>query len=153
MDLSEVIEAYILRRGGTLSLSLNSLEREVNEYIRLRKTTSYCMIKRSEKPRPKAWTAHHEQIWQDWISMTFDMQSWQSEVVSFFETCDSISELFDYVSEWVQRDVKIVEAFDKTPIEEEAEILYGGLDPYMVEHGMIKGIKHSIAWAPKDLQE
>jgi len=85
--------------------------------------------------------------------MTFDMQSWTREVVSFYRDNEMITELFDYVSEWAQRDFKIVEAFDKTHIEEEVEVLYGGLDPYMVEHGMIKGLKHSSAWGPKDSQE
>jgi hypothetical protein len=111
------------------------------------------MVKRSEKPRPQGWTAHHEQVWQDWISLTFDMQSWSREVAKWYHDNEYIVELFDYVSEWTQRSTKIVEAFDKTPIEEEAEVLYGGLDPYMVEHGMIKGLKHSTVWGPKDSQE
>ena len=153
MDLHHIIEAYILRRGGSLSLSPQSLAREIDDYVRLRKTTSYCMVKRSEKPRPKGWTAHHEQVWQDWISITFDIQSWQREVVKFCDSEELILELFDYIGEWAQRSFKIVDGFDKSPIEEEEEVLYGGLDPYMVEHGMIKGIKHSTVWAPKDSQE
>lgn len=153
MELAYVIQAYVMRRGGTLSLSVQSLHREINDYNMLRDTTSYCMVERSEKLDPEGWTNKNEQVWQDWISLTYDMQSWTKEVANFFDSSYRVIELFDFIGDWVQRDIKIVKEFDKEPIEEEEEVLYNGLDPYMVEHGMIKGIKHSTVWEPRDSQQ
>jgi len=142
MDLSTIIQAYILRRGGTLSLSVSSLAREIDDYVHIRKSTSFCMVKRSKKPDPKDWTAHHEDVWQDWISLNFDLQSWEEEIVTFIhcDYTDMAIELHGFIEDWVQRDIKIVTTFDKEPLEEVVEELYGGLDPYMVEHGLIKGV-------------
>lgn len=142
MDLPTIIQAYILRRGGTLSLSLSSLAREIEDYVQIRKSTSFCMVKRSKKLNPKGWTAHHEDVWQDWISLHFDIQSWGIEVINFIhpDTVDMAMELHSFIEDWVQRTLKIVLAFDKEPLEEVVEELYGGLDPYMVEHGLIKGV-------------
>ncbi len=142
MELSSIIEAYILRRGGSLSLSVTSLAREIDDYMQIRETTSFCMVKRSKKPDPKGWTAHHEDVWQDWISFNFDLQSWESEVVNFMYSGqrDRVMELHSFIEDWVQREIKIVTKFDKEPLEEVVEELYGGLDPYMVEHGLIKGV-------------
>jgi hypothetical protein len=142
MDLSTIIQAYILRRGGSLSLSVSSLAREIDDYVHIRKTTSFCMVRRSKKPDPKGWTVHHEDVWQDWISLNFDIQSWEEEVINFIhsEYKDMAMELHSFIEDWVQREIKIVTKFDKEPLEEVVEELYGGLDPYMVEHGLIKGV-------------
>jgi len=141
--IAACIRDYVRRRKGTLSLSIKGLAREIRDYIRIRETTSFCMVKRDRKPDPKGWTLHNEEVWRDWISNMFDIQSWMKEVIkqiygSYHE--DWHIEIFDYIIDWVERDFKIVTEYDKEPIEEKVEELYGGLDPYMVEHGLIKGI-------------
>jgi len=142
MDLPSIIQAYIVRRGGTMSLSISSLAREIEDYVHIRKSTSFCMVKRSKKPNPRGWTAHYEDVWQDWISLYFDIQSWEKEVINFVpsDMADMVMELHGFIDDWVQRNLKTVVAFDKEPVEEVVEELYGGLDPYMVEHGLIKGV-------------
>lgn len=143
LHFASAIQAYITKRRGTLSLSLPSLARELDDYAQIRETTSYCLVKRSKKGDPKGWTPHHEDVWRDWISITFDLKSWTQEVLdpvfgSWKEEWQI--EVFDYIGEWTQRTLKLVAAFDKEPLDEVVEELYGGLDPYMVEHGLIKGV-------------
>jgi hypothetical protein len=96
---------------------------------------------------PIDWTEHSENVWLDWISLVFDLDSWNSEVIQpLFGTeiraweydTEWRQEIFVYLEEWIQRNNETVAKFDMTPVEEVEDELYGGLDPYMVENGLIK---------------
>lgn len=151
LDLAQKIQEYGARRGVSLTMSVNKLHREIIQYIRLRhKVDRYSVIKKSSV-KPKGWKAHHERLWQDWIVYYCDIDTWTTEVLEpVFGTNEEVweakcpgwrLEILAFLEEWFVRDRKMIEAFDPTPEDTVEEDMYGGLDPYMVEHGMIKGLR------------
>ena len=147
-DVATLIQRYVVKRGGFLSMSSSDLRRELNSYVKLRLSVGRFMLERVRPIRiPTGWTDHSERVWLDWISLTCDLESWDKEVIQpIFGTdvrewerdTEWRQEIFAYLDEWIQRDNKIVAKFDMTSEEEVEEELYGGLDPYMVENGLIK---------------
>jgi hypothetical protein len=148
--MASLINDYGQRRNAVLAISVRRLARELASYLRLRHSTSSYMIERRRATvGPKGWTARDEEIWQEWLDYTFNLESWTTEVlqplfgtdVHSWEIGDWRLEVFTYLKDWIQRDMVIVDNFDMTPEEPVVEVLYDGLDPYMVEHGMIKGLR------------
>ena len=148
--MASLINDYGQRRNAVLAISVRRLARELASYLRLRRSNSSYMIERRRATgEPKGWTAHDEEIWQEWLDYTFNLESWTTEVLQPLFGTDVHSweidgwrlEVFTYLKDWIQRDMIIVDNFDMTPEEPVVEVLYDGLDPYMVEHGMIKGLR------------
>ena len=158
LDLARTIEVYGIRRGAVLSMSVDKLHQVIVQYILMRRKTDMVTTKHTVKPA--GWTSHHERLWQDWLTYHCDVDTWTTEVLEpVFGTNEEQweakcpgwrFEIIAFLEDWFVRDRKMMEAFDPTPEDEVEELLYGGLDPYMVENGMIKGqhksnmsIKHS----------
>jgi len=148
--MASLINDYGQRRNAVLAISVRRLARELATYLRLRRSNSGYMIERRRiTVGPKGWTERDEEIWQEWLGYTFDLESWKIEVLQPLFGTDVHNweldgwrlEVFTYLKDWIQRDMMLVDKFDMTPYEEVVDVLYDGLDPYMVEHGMIKGLR------------
>jgi len=151
----DMIENYLAVRGVGLELKPGQLAYQILSYIDLRMTTSTHDI--SDPPTkpwtPPKWTAHHESVWRDWIYYNCSLESWQRDVMGpvfgtdlhTWEPEGWRDEVIHYLPWWIRRSMSVVERFDPTPIDDEAEEvkLNSGLDPYLQDHGSAKQRKRA----------
>jgi hypothetical protein len=143
--LCELIESYVTRRGGTMDVKSRRLMRLLTGYILLAQKGDLMGIVLRRRPYvPFGWNAHAERLWRDWIAYTYDLESWEREVITplfgsdvrFWEARLGAwrTDLFGFLGQLIQRNMDVVTEFDPRSEEEDEEDGPRG-DPYLLEHG------------------
>lgn len=150
MGVAERVQKFVERRGCYLNRTVAELHRSIVNYIGVRRKAAVCNVHYSPRrcTAPVGWTAHMEEVWQEWLSYYFSLDDWYAEVMypifgsdmrTWEASCPSWRmEIFVYLDDWMQRSTEIVAAFDMTPLKEVVEDEHGDIDPYLIENGLVK---------------
>jgi hypothetical protein len=151
-DTATRVESFIRRYGGTPELSTEKLANQILQYIRLRQSGSSTL--NISQPLhtcqyPPEWNDTHETLWQDWISLRYDLADWQRQVIRpVFGTdvrlweanCEGWrDEIYTFLPWWIQRNV---ESINDIRDEEDSDSMEEGatskIDPYLLDYGGYK---------------
>jgi hypothetical protein len=156
-DLVFLFEKYVKARGATMSVEPKRLVKHILKYISLRqKYLQHDISSPLTAPAtPVGWTSDDESIWMDWVCDTFDMESWEEEVLGpifgsdirlWEANCEGWRlELMTCFPWWIQRSFDIVDKFNPTqPEVQDEEDDTKGVDSYIMDHGSAKQKKAAM---------
>ena len=148
-QIAEQIEVFLRRRKLHLDISLERLEKQIRQYIDMRRRGGPLSISnpKNKPTQPEGWDDQAEQVWQEWFSNNIRVEDWLREVfrpVLGQNTCryDGAmdgwrEELLAFLPWWARRSYSIVDAYDATPYDSDEEELTdpwsSKVDPYLAD--------------------